>query len=111
MSSSSIVRVLLMAIAGSIAATGCAQNRGLFAKAACPTNEREGTPPGAVLAIYYDKDGNPVPGNPSKTPAEDLHGTKDKKMCPADIEGGGGGCAPLCRVRVNGVNYCVTCPP
>jgi len=110
MNSSSIVRILLIAIAGSIAATGCAANRRLFTKAACQANEREGTPSGAVLAIYYDKNGNPVPGNPSGTPAEDLKGTNDNKMCPAEIEGGPGGCSSgLCRVKVNGVNYCVQC--
>lgn len=112
MISSSIVRILLIGIAASIAATGCA-NRGQFTKAACDVDKREGVPSGAVLAIYYDLAGNPLPGNPSGTPGEDLKGTKKNKMCPALIEAGPGGCSPKppwCKVPVNGVNYCVRCP-
>jgi len=60
----------------------------------------------AVIAIYYDKEGNRVK-NESGIMAEDLNGVKDRCLTQAK-DGTGQQCPPGFReVSVNGVKYCV----
>jgi hypothetical protein len=89
------------------------ETRGTFTPEACKDDgqaeSRIDVPANAVLALYFDINGAAV-----GTSAEDLHGTENKRMCPAQIEGGPGGCTPKppwCKVTVDGVNYCVKATP
>jgi hypothetical protein len=104
-----ILRTMMLLLASMLLlSAGCAK-RGLFGSEACPSSERVDVPGGSdvVLAVYYDKNGQPL-----GTAAENMHGTKDNKMCPAPEPGGGSGCASgSCPISVGAKTYCVKpCP-
>jgi hypothetical protein len=93
-----------------LAAAGC-ENRGTWGSKACPSADRVDVGQQAVLAVYYDKDGNQV-----GTAGESLPYTENNRMCPAlEKEPGPGPCAPgACAVTIPGTGktYCVKpCPP
>lgn len=110
--------VLLALTIGLLGLGGCPKdkvkppdNRGLFTAGACKDDGtamgRKDVPAGAVTAVYFDINMQPV-----GAAAEDLEGTVDKKMCPTPPVGGPGGCSPKppwCVVPINGKNYCLRC--
>ena len=88
------------------APAGAADNRGIFGAESCDSSTRVMVPANAVLALYFDKDGQPI-----GTTAEELTGTSNNTMCPLEEKGGPAGCpSGRCQITLpTGKTYCAPC--
>ncbi|HEY7090838.1 MAG TPA: hypothetical protein VH518_22260 [Tepidisphaeraceae bacterium] len=87
----------------------CTANRGEFGTNACEEGQRGPVPAEAVLAVYFKNDGSVAGVN-----AEDLTGTENNKMCPAEPASSlPGACkAGYCSITIPslGISYCKKLP-
>jgi hypothetical protein len=95
--------VLLLVAALTVTISGCG-SRGTFGPKACSQPERIDVPSKAVIAIYYDSEGQPVG---TYGIGEDMTGTFRNHMCetpdPSDADCPTG----YCMKNIGGTNYCL----